>query len=173
MAEPKIILSGSGFGSVEFPMTAESITFGVQFDLKEYFGYHIATPKWSFHPISLNFLLVAGVGGGGGTEIGGPDSAQDLLDLCQDLVKAGIPTQAHSIREDTCTLRVGTWFVANGYMQNVNCDFGGPWDSTGRPRSANVTLDFQPVIFRRKQGGKDGEWRRVWRSDFDTFGRIN
>jgi len=173
VAEAIIILSGKGFGDISFPLTAESIVFGAQFNLKEYLGYHIATDKWSFQPMSINFLLVAGMdSGANGKEIPGLSDAQSLLDLCQDLLKSSMPTKEKPIKESVSTLRIGSWFVADGYTTNVNLEWSGPWDDTGKPMSTNVTLDFQPVIFRTKQTGKTTTYRRIWREDFNSFGNI-
>ena len=173
MANSIITLSGQGFGSVRFPLTSETITFGSKFELKELFGYYIATAKWSFEPISLAFKLVAGMGSGkNGTEIPeSPDDASSMLTLCADLMKSSIPTKGNSVREDTSRLKVGNWFTAEGYTQGVTYEFGGPWDASGKPMSVDVTLDFQPVIFRKKDNPKDG-YRRVWRDDFNNFGNI-
>jgi len=167
MANMVVSLEIPNVGTLAFPFTMESISFGATFQLASFRGMEIPAPRYDFDPISLEFALVVS---SGAYPLSEPivSSAGALLALCQKLVKACLPTREELIRQGAATLSIGTWFEAKGFPTHVQYEFKKPWElSGGAPMAANVTLEFKPFIWTYDED--DDAYRKIFRKEFDSF----
>jgi len=156
-----VMISGDEIDTIQFPFTGESVSFGMRFNIRGFAGMDLKSPRWEADPISLNFILQVGLP----SDNPAIKDTEDLINKCEQLAKASLPKRKQPIK-GAVKLTIGNWFYAQGFISNLNFEFGKPWDN-GKPMSANLTLEFKPLTWVHDTD-KD-IWRRMYRDEFNTF----